>query len=256
MKVHGIFATTIILLGGCGLSPLELDAADLGVSSPAPKWRVQDWTATRVRGRMQEVSPSSILPGGEVGTPDMATGQEGPVREVDWLISTSAPVNAASAVSGMFTTSSATDSLYFAINGAGGGTVGINNATHVNNHISALTTANVFKLVNLYATHPSVVWYASIPAVNGNGIALSIDGSKVYVLDSGGTLRCYQAGATTAPRHPPSLRPAQDGRTIAPALPYRVPRPGSTMRPIACSLAMIWVASTKSTPSPARAFGC
>jgi hypothetical protein len=154
------------------------------VSTLAGKGRVLDWSFNRIPGRSTfGVTPERIIEAAGGPTP------------VDWNITTGAPVTASPATYGPgWTTSSTSDVLYFAVNGNGSGK-GISAGTS-----PTAANSNVFALTNLYTATPTLKWSTSVASgVNRNGITVSLDGSRVYVLDSGGHLYCFTAaGSGTA----------------------------------------------------------
>src|SRR5580765_2662859 len=111
---------------------------------------------------------------------------------VDWNISTGAPVTASPATFGpAWVTNSTSDVLYFGVNGTGAGK-GITAGTS-----PTAANSNFFALTNLYVTTPTLKWSTSLTSgVNRNGVTVSLDGNRVYVLDSGGKLYCFTAAGS------------------------------------------------------------
>jgi hypothetical protein len=124
----------------------------------------------------------------------------------DWDVHTGSPVSSSPAVFGSsFTTASATDAFYFGTSGSSGISAGSGGSlgSGVQNYVSALGSANFFKLTDLYSTtlQPKVEWYASTGGLDGSSPVTSSDGTRIYVLDKTGKLYCFPSTVTgsTAP---------------------------------------------------------
>jgi hypothetical protein len=152
--------------------------------------RVIDWSSQRYAGRATYgMSPEDAA---------KATAMKPFAAPLaNWKITTGVggPVTSPMAVVGGAwnegATPSAYDMLFFATNGtANSGITGGGSAT-------TGTGKNFFFLYNLYTATPTVGSSFSLASgVDRTGIAVSLDGTKVFVLESGGSLRCYATGWT------------------------------------------------------------
>ena len=180
-------------------TPPAVSAPAAPVSAPAPVVslspsslkgpRVFDWTSSRVTGRATRgVSPADLLRANGGGIPG-----------VDWNIATGAPVTAAPAVYGstwVEMSPNESDMLFFGVNGtaAPGFTSGTTPApASVNNNFFALTA--------LYTgSAPVLSWSTKlnpVGGVDGNAVALSSDGTKVYVVNTTGHLFCFTTAGSS-----------------------------------------------------------
>ena len=191
-----VVASGLVVLGWASVqctsgSPAGEAVPVAGTASDVPHAR--DWSSLRrpSRAAAGATSESPAIPEAPPAPP-AAPPPSGSLW--DWNLSTAAPVTASVAVYGAsFTSSSSADSLFFGTATSGQGI----NAGSVSNYAAILATNNLFRLDNLYATTPSVVWYANTGGLDGSGIALNADGSKVYALDRLGVLRCFVANVAS-----------------------------------------------------------
>lgn len=143
-------------------------------TTPLAQGRIVDWSFDRV-------TDPTIR-----GLPPQPQTAPDDTPKVDWNVTTGSPVTAAPAVYGAVSSSSPTDKLFFAVNGTSGITGGAS---------ATASGSNVFALTNLYTATPTLLWSVSVSGgVDRAAPVLSLDGTKVYFVDTGGTLHCYQTG--------------------------------------------------------------
>jgi hypothetical protein len=157
--------------------------------------RVVDWSESRVPGRStRNVDPLAIVRANQVA------------RGPEWngvptaTIATGAPVTATPAVLGTSWVESsplASDELFFGVNGTGSG-VGITSG--VGDGGTVYKNNNFFAFNSLYSTLPTLMWATTFTGggPDRSGVAVSYDGTKIYVIDSGSssgkaTLHCLVA---------------------------------------------------------------
>jgi hypothetical protein len=146
--------------------------------------RIFDWTTSRIPGRSTHgIDPSTIRP--------QYTSGSG----AGWSVTTGAAVTSDGAIYGSWSSPLPSDLLFFGVDG-NGANVGI-----TGNGTSGTTapSKNFFALDNLHlgggatvANDPVIVWSASLAGGIDSSPALSLDGSKVFVAGTDGTLHCLQ----------------------------------------------------------------
>ena len=108
----------------------------------------------------------------------------------NFTVTTGAPVVGALGIyAASFTSESASDEMFFGVQGSGTG-AGITSASVCT---GTCANDNFFALTNIYGGAPTLAWSTTVSSGTSAAVAFSGTGSQLFVMSNGGTLYCFQA---------------------------------------------------------------